>query len=100
MGNKNLIHEVVKEYFIVMVSMEENVKGSVIKVTYQDNRVQYLGDFSHYYLTGKGAPFYFRDGDDNIIEDTFETANKLVLDYLQNFTIEFGDAEKNELYGK
>ncbi len=89
--------ETVKEYSVEIPNSELVVYGRVTKITNSD-QIVYAGDFSHYFLTGKGAIEYFRDGDDNITNPDFEQANLQVIQYLEDFTIEFGKAKKNKFY--
>ena len=104
MRNKNEVTEiekeytaVVKEYYITIPKTGLEVFGRVLKHTNRDN-VRYSGDFSHFFLTGKGAFEYFRDGDDNIINSDIKQVEIQVIQYLEDFTVEFGKPKKNKFY--
>ena len=103
---KNKLHEVIheskteiiKEYYIDIPKYKDRIFGRISKTTYSSGHVQFVGDFSHYYLTGKGASEYFRECDDNIIVADFEYADTLVTMYLEDFTIDFGKPKKNKFF--
>lgn len=92
MGNE--IYEIVAEYYINVSGMDEKVKAKVCKVLTEGESTLYTYSFSHYFIPGEGGEYF----DETIVRQDFETAKILALQYLESFTIEFGDPQPNKFY--
>lgn len=93
MGNE--VYEILAEYYIVVSGMPDRVKAKVCKIITDEEPARYTYSFSHYYLPNEDAQFYL---DETIVRHDFEQAKIIALQYLKNFTIEFGEPQVNKFY--
>ena len=92
MEDKNSIFELMKEYRIKVSGMDEQVKARIWRIITEGFEDVYTYEFSHYFLTGAEAREYW---DEIVPRNDFKQAEILTLQYLERFTVEFGEAKKN-----
>ncbi|RYY51506.1 MAG: hypothetical protein EOO06_00445 [Chitinophagaceae bacterium] len=94
MEDQNTIYELMKEYRINVAGMDEPVYGKIWKIMGEDNYTRFCYDFSHFFLPGENADY----SDERITRESYDQVEIIVLQYLRDFTTEYGEPKKNSFF--
>lgn len=75
--------EIIKEFRVNVQGLDYSVKGRIVKSVKGDFDNVYLGEFSHYCKPHVDAIDVYSP---DIVRQNFDSAERLVLSYLENFT--------------
>lgn len=75
--------EIIKEFRVNVQGLEHSVKGRVVKSVEGDFKNVFLGEFSHHCKPHIDA---FDVHSPDIVRQDYNSAERLVLSYLENFT--------------